>query len=76
MDEVAEAAAHAALAAIKATTCFAEIGDGGQLAVYGAAGIPAGVQRVARFLGVFFVFEAYVDVAYEVCMGVSRLAVE
>jgi hypothetical protein len=66
VDEVAEAAADAALAAIKATAGFAEVGDGGEFAVDGAAGVPARVQRVAGFLRVFFVLEAHVDVADEI----------
>jgi len=66
MDEVAEAAAHAALATIEAATGFAEIGDGGQFAVDGATGVPATVERVAGFLAVFLVLEAHVDVADEI----------
>ena len=41
MDEVAEAAANAALAAIEAAAGFAKIGNRRQLAVYRATGIPA-----------------------------------
>jgi hypothetical protein len=63
MYEVAEAAAHTALAAVETTAGFAEIGDGREFAVDGAAGVPAAVERVARFLGVFLVLEAHVDVA-------------
>ena len=71
MDEVAEAPAHAALSRVEAAAGFAEVGDGAQLAVDGTAGVPAGVELVAGFLGGFFVFEAGVDVAYEVCRGVE-----
>lgn len=67
VNEVAEAAADAALAAVEATARFSEIGDGRQLAVDGATGVPARVERVAGFLRVFFVLEAHVDVADEVC---------
>jgi len=41
--EVAEAATDAALAGVKTAAGFAEVGDGGELAVDGAAGVPAGV---------------------------------
>jgi hypothetical protein len=67
MNEVAEAATDAALAGIEATTRLAEIGNGGQLAVYRAAGIPAGVEAVASLLRVLFVLKAHVDVADEIC---------
>jgi hypothetical protein len=63
MYEVAEAAAHTALAAVETTAGFAEIGNGREFAVDGAARVPAAVERVARFLGVFLVLEAHVDVA-------------
>lgn len=63
MYEVAEAAAHAALARVEAAAGLAEIGYGRELAVYGAAGVPARVEVVAGFLGGVFVFEAGVDVA-------------
>jgi hypothetical protein len=69
MNEVAEATADAAFAGVEATTRLAEIGDGRQLAVYGAASIPAGVEAVAGLLRVFFVLEAHVDVADEICVG-------
>jgi hypothetical protein len=67
MDKVAEAAAHAALARVEATTRLAEVRHGRQFAVDGAAGVPARVEGVARFLRVFFVLEAHVDVADEIC---------
>ena len=67
MDKVAEAAADTALAAVETTAGLAEIGDGREFAVDGAAGVPARVERVAGFLRVFFVLEAHVDVADEVC---------
>jgi hypothetical protein len=71
VDEVAEAAADAALAAVEATARLAEVGDGGQLAVDGAARVPAAVERVAGFLRVLFVLEAHVDVADEIWGWVS-----
>lgn len=64
MNEIAEPATHAPLTAVQPTTSFAEIGHGGKFAVYGAGGVPAGVQRVAGGLRRVFVFEACVDVAY------------
>jgi hypothetical protein len=66
MYEVAEAAANTALSAIKTTAGFTEIGDGREFAVDGAAGVPAAVERVAGFLGIFFVLEAHVDVANQI----------
>ncbi len=75
MDEIAEAAAHAAFAAVEAAARFAEIRHGGELAVDGAGGVPARVEGVAGLLGRVFVFEARVDVADEVCgcVGVPQL---
>ena len=67
MDEIAEPAPHASFPAVEAATGFSEIGDGGQLAVDGARGVPAAVKGVAGLLGRVFVFEAGVDVADEVC---------
>jgi hypothetical protein len=67
MYEVAEAAAHATLAAVETAAGLAEVGDRGELAVDGAAGVPARVQGIAGFLGVVFIFEARVYVADEVC---------
>ncbi len=66
MYEITKAASHTAFATIQSTTRFAEIGDGRELAVDGAGGVPAGVEGVAGFLGGVFVFEARVDVADEV----------
>jgi hypothetical protein len=66
MYEIAEAAADAALAGVQAAARFSEIGDGRQFAVDGAAGVPARVEGVACLLRVFFVFEAYVNVANEI----------
>ncbi len=66
MDEIAEPAADAAFAAVEAAAGFAEVGDGGQFAVDGAGGVPAGVEGVAGLLGGVFVFEAGVDVADEI----------
>lgn len=67
MDEVAEAAADAALARVEAAAGLAEVCDGAELAVYGARGVPAVVERVGGDLGAVFVFESGVDVADEVC---------
>jgi hypothetical protein len=74
VDEVAIAAAHAALAAVEATAGLAEVGDGRKLAVDGAAGVPARVERIAGGLCIFFVLEASVDVADEVCGDELTLA--
>jgi hypothetical protein len=63
MNEVTETASNAALSTIEPTTGFAEIRNGGELAVDGPGGVPAGIERVAGFLGRIFVFEARVDVA-------------
>jgi len=41
MDKVAEAAAHAALAAVEPAAGLAEVGHGRELAVDGARGVPA-----------------------------------
>lgn len=67
VNKVAEAAADAALARVEAAAGLAEVGDGAELAVDGAAGVPAGVELVAGLLRGFLVFEARVDVADEVC---------
>lgn len=67
MNEVAEPTPDAAFAAVEAAAGFAEVGDGAELAVYGAGGVPAGVEGVAGLLGRVFVLEAGVDVADEVC---------
>ena len=64
MDEVAEPAPHATLAAVQAAARFPEVRHGAEFAVDRARGVPAGVERVAGFLGRVFVFEACVDVAY------------
>lgn len=66
MYEVAEAAPHAAFARVEAAAGFPEVRDGRELAVDGAAGVPARVECVAGLLRVFFVLEADVDVADEV----------
>lgn len=68
MDEVAEPASHTPLAAIQSTTRFSEICHRRKFAVYGSRGVPAGVECVARCLGVFFVFESRVDVTDQVWM--------
>lgn len=63
MDEIAEAAAHAPLAAVEPAAGFAEVGHGRQFAVDGAGGVPATVESVAGGLRRVFVFEACVNVA-------------
>lgn len=63
MYEIAEAASDAAFAAVEAAAGFTEVGDGGEFAVDGAGGVPAGVEGVAGLLSRVFVFEARVDVA-------------
>lgn len=69
MYEVAETPSYASLAAVEATARLAEVGDGRELAVDGARGVPAGVERVAGGLRGVFVLEARVDVADEICVG-------
>lgn len=73
MDEVAEAAPHAAFPAVEPAARFSEVRHGGEFAVYGAGGVPAGVEGVAGGLGGVLVFEAGVDVADEIFLagGVS-----
>lgn len=66
MNEITKSTSHAALSGVQATTRFAKIGDGRQFAVDGAAGVPAGVERVAGGLCRVFVLEAGVDVADEI----------
>jgi hypothetical protein len=63
MDEIAEAASHTAFSAVQSAASFAEIGDGRELAVDGASGVPARVQRVAGLLRRVFVLEAGIDIA-------------
>lgn len=70
VDEVAEAAADAALARVEAAAGLAEVGDGGQLAVDGPRGVPARVEVVAGLLGRLLVLEAGVDVADQVVVVV------
>jgi hypothetical protein len=66
MYKIAEATSDTAFATIEATTRFSKIGDRGELAIDGSAGIPARVESVAGFLRVIFVFESCVDIADEV----------
>lgn len=63
MNKIAEATSNTALATIQSTACLAEIGDRGELAVDWPRRIPAGIQRITRFLRGVFVFESCVDVA-------------
>jgi hypothetical protein len=67
MDEIAKTATDATLTAIEPTTGFAEIGDGREFAVDGATGVPAAIEGIAGFLAIFFVLEAHVDIADEIC---------
>lgn len=66
MDEVAEAAAHAAVARVEAAAGFAEIGHRAELAIDGPRGVPPAVELVAGFLCRVLVLETGVDVADEV----------
>lgn len=70
MNEVAETAADAPLTAVKATTGLTEVGDGAELAVDGAGGVPAGVEVVAGPLGGILVLEPRVHVADQVVVVV------
>lgn len=65
MNEIAEPASDTAFPTIQSAAGLAEIGDRAELAVDGARGVPAGVERVAGFLRRVFVLEAGVDVANE-----------
>lgn len=62
MDEIAEAASNAALAAIQPATRFPEIRDRTQLAVDRASGIPPLVQGVRRRLRAVLVLEPRIHV--------------
>jgi hypothetical protein len=68
MYKVAESASDAAVPAVKATTCFPEVGNGRQLAVDGATSVPARVECITGFLSRVFVLETRVDVADEICV--------
>ena len=63
MYKIAKATPDTAFSAVQTTARFAEIGHRGKFAVYGAGGVPAGVEGVAGGLRGVFVFEACVDVA-------------
>lgn len=69
VDEVAESAADAAIAAVESAAGLPEVGDRGQFAVDGAAGVPAIAESVASLLGVLLVLEPDVDVADEIWSG-------
>ena len=71
MNEIAEPAPHASFPAIQPTARLPEVRHGAELAVDGARGVPARVERVAGFLRRVFVFEARVDVADEIWLSVS-----
>ena len=66
---------HTPLAAVESTTRFAKIRHGGEFAVNGPRGVPAGVEGVGGGLRAVFVFEAGVDVADEV-YGKAELALK
>lgn len=70
VDEVAEAAADAALARVQSAARLAEVGDGRQLAVDGPARVPSRVELVACLLRRVLVLEARVHVAHQVVVGV------
>jgi hypothetical protein len=74
MYEVTEPATHAPLAAVESTARFAEVRHGGEFAVDGPRGVPAGVEGVGGGLRGVFVFEARVDIADEICLMVLVLA--
>lgn len=69
MNEIAEPAPHAALPRVEPAARLAEVRHGAEFAVDRASSVPARVEFVAGRLGGFFVFEAGVDVADEVCGG-------
>jgi hypothetical protein len=74
VDEVAEAAAHAAVARVEAAAGLPEVRHGRQLAVYGPPRVPARVERVAGLLRRVLVFEARVDIADQIwCLLVCAL---
>lgn len=75
VDEVAEAATDASFARVEAAARLAEVGHGGQLAVDGAPGVPAGVERVACLLRILLILEAHVHVADEVCGLLVRYSI-
>jgi len=66
MYEIAKASSHTAFTGVQSAACFAKVGDGGQLAVDGARGVPARVECVAGFLRRVFVFEARINVADQI----------
>lgn len=65
--KVAEPSTHTSFSRIQTTTCFAEIGDRTELAVYRSRGVPARVECVASCLRVFLVLESRVYVADQIC---------
>ncbi len=62
MYEITKSASDASFPRIQPAAGFTEIGDGRELAVDGASGVPAGIEGVAGFLSRVFVFEARVDI--------------
>ena len=66
MDEIAEPAPHAAFPAVEPTARFPEVGDGGELAVDRAGGVPAAIERVAGLLRRILVLETGIDIAYQI----------
>jgi hypothetical protein len=63
MYEIAEPSTHTALATVEPAAGLTEVGDGGEFAVDGSAGVPARVEGVACFLSVVLIFEACIDIA-------------
>jgi len=63
VNKIAEPASHTTFPAVQSAAGFTEVGDWRELAVDGACGVPARVQRVTGFLRRVFVFEARVDIA-------------
>lgn len=74
MDKVAEAAADAAFTRVEAAAGLAKVGDGTELAVDGAGGVPAAIELVAGLLSRGLVLEPRVDVSNQVCLQ-ERLAI-
>lgn len=70
VDEIAKSTSDAALSTVQTATSLAEVGDGTQLAVDRAAGVPARVESVASILSRILILESGVDVAHKMVVGV------
>lgn len=66
VDEITEPAAHAPFARVESTARLTKIRHGTQLAVYRSRRIPPRIQRVARRLRIFFVFEARIHISNKI----------